>query len=381
LDEQLQKTKEKKKKGQVSLKSQLLPLYPFLDKEGYLQVGGRLQHSHLPYDSKHQLILPPAHHITELIVMNEHLRLLHAGPQLLSASLREQYWIPRMKQVIHPVLHCCLPCFKLKAAASQQLMGQLPLARVTVARPFINAEIDYVGPFEIKSGNTRSKTTTKCYIALFICMATKAIHLELVSNLMSEAFIAALKCFIARRGLIDHLYSDNGSNFVGANRELKAVFKSEEFLKQVHNYAAKTQFHWHLIPPNSPHFGGLWEAGVKLLKYHWKRIVGKALLTFEEFSTLITQVQACLNSRPLIALSHEPNDPSYLSPGHFLIGVLLTTLPEPDFTNTIMNSLSRWQRVQRFNQQLWKRWSSDYLTTCSNTANGAASNQTSSPEC
>jgi hypothetical protein len=162
------------KKGQVSSKSQLQPLHLFLDKEGYFRAGGRLQHSHLPYDSRHQLILPPAHHLRELIIMNEHLRLLHAGPQLLSASVRQQYWIPRMKQVIRPVLHRCLPCFKLKAAASQQLMGQLPLARVTVARPFLNSGIDYVGQFEIKSGNTRCKTTTKCYIALFICMATKA---------------------------------------------------------------------------------------------------------------------------------------------------------------------------------------------------------------
>ena len=151
------------KKGQLLSKSQLQPLHPFLDKEGYLRVGGRLQHSHIPYDSKHQLILPPAHHITELIIMNEHLRLLHTGPQLLSASLRQQYWIPRMKQVIRPVLHRCLHCFKLKAAASQQLMGQLPLGRVTVACPFLKAGIDYVGPFEIKSGNTRSKITTKCY--------------------------------------------------------------------------------------------------------------------------------------------------------------------------------------------------------------------------
>ena len=131
----------------------------------------------------------------------------------------------------------------------------------------------------------------------------------------------------------------------------------------MHNYTAKTQFHWHFIPPTSPHFGGLWEAGVKSLKYHWKRMVGKALLTFEEFSTLLTQIEACLNSRPLIALSNEPNDFSYLSPGHFLIGTPLTSLPEPDFTNTTPNSLSRWQRVQRFNQQLWKRWSTDYLNS------------------
>ena len=116
------------KKGQVSSKGQFQPLHP-------------LQHSHLPYDSKHQLILPPVHHITELIIMNEHLRLLHAGPQLLSASLRQQYWILRMKQVIRPVLQRCLPCFKLKAAALQQLMGQLTLATVTVSRPFVNAGI------------------------------------------------------------------------------------------------------------------------------------------------------------------------------------------------------------------------------------------------
>jgi hypothetical protein len=151
----------------------------------------------------------------------------------------------------------------LEAAASQQLMGQLPLARITVARPFLNSGIDYVGPFEIKSGNTRSKTTTICYIAFLICMATKAIHLELLFHLTSEAFIAALKRFISRRGLMDHLYSDNGSNFVGANTELKEFFQSEEFLMQERDYAAKTQFKWHFIPPNSPHFGGLWEASVK----------------------------------------------------------------------------------------------------------------------
>ena len=127
----------------------------------------------------------------------------------------------------------------------------------------------------------------------------------------------------------------------------------------MHNYAAKTQFQWHFIPPNSPHFGGLWEAGVKPLQYHGKRIIGKALLTFEEFSTLTKQIEACLNSRPLIALSSEPNDRSYLSLRH--IGAPLTSLHEPYFTNITVNSLCRWQRVQRLNQHLWKRWSSDYL--------------------
>ena len=174
-----------------------------------------------------------------------------------------------------------------------------------------------------------------------------------VSKHIISSTFAVLKRFVVRRGLIDHFYSDNGSNFVGANRELMAFFKSEEFLRQVHDCTANTQFQWHFIPPNSPHFGEMWEAGVKSLKYHWKRTVGK------EFGTFITQVEACLNSRPLIALSNEPDDPGYLSPGHFLIGAPLTSLPELDFTNTTKKSLSRWQRVQRFNQQLWKRWWSD----------------------
>ena len=182
------------KKDQDSSKNQMQPLHSFLKKEGYFRFGGRLQYSHLPYDSKHQLILPPAHHITELIIMNENLWLLHADPQLMSASLRQQYWI-------------------------------------------VYVGIVYVNPFEIKRGNTRSKPTTKFYVALLICISTKAIHLELDYYLISEAFIATLKFFIARRELIDHLYSDNGSNFVGANRELKAFFKSEEFLGKLHSYA------------------------------------------------------------------------------------------------------------------------------------------------
>jgi len=132
-------------------------LHLFLDKQDYLGVGGRLQHAHLPQDSRHKLILPPTHHLIELI-MDEHLRLLHAGLQLLSASLRWQYWIPRIMEVNHPLLYRCLPHFKL--TASQQLMGKLPLAQVTVTCPFLNTRIDYVGSFGEKSGNM-SRTMTK----------------------------------------------------------------------------------------------------------------------------------------------------------------------------------------------------------------------------
>jgi len=157
--------------------------------------------------------------------------------------------------------------FQVEGSSITAADGSVTFDKRNSFTPILNAGTDYVGPFEIKGGNTRGKTTTKCYIALSICTATKAIvHLELVSNRTSEAFTAALKRFIARRGLIDHLNIDNGSNFVGVNRELKAFFKSEEFLSHVHSYAAKTQVQWHFIPPNSPHFGGLFRRVRKIAK-------------------------------------------------------------------------------------------------------------------
>ena len=132
-----------------------------------------------------------------------------------------------------------LAMFQIKGS-SITVDGSVTLARVTVTHPFVNTGKVYVGPFEIKIGNTGWKTTTNCYVALFICMATKAVELEMVSNLASEAFIAALKHFIDRRVFMDHLNSNNGSKFVGANRELKVFFKFEEILRHVHAYATDT---------------------------------------------------------------------------------------------------------------------------------------------
>jgi hypothetical protein len=200
-------------------------LYPFLDKHGMLRVGGRLKNSSLPYENCHQVILPSRHHLTELTIREKHQRLLHAGPQCLLASLRQKYWIPRGRQIIRSVLHKCLPCFKQRAAASQQLMGQLPIARVQTAQPFVNCGVDYAGPFYVQQGSPRSKIQVECYVFIFICLAVKAIHLELVSNLTSDAFITAVRRFIARREKCLNLYSDNGTTFVGAHHELQELGK------------------------------------------------------------------------------------------------------------------------------------------------------------
>jgi hypothetical protein len=142
-------------------------LHPFIDKEGLLRVGGRLQQSTLPYQAIHQMSLPASHHFTRLIVSAEHIRLHHAGPQLLTASLREKYWMPRLRKLVKSVIHQCLTCYKFKAQATQQLMGELPAPRVQHSRPFLTSGIDDAGPISLRLGITCSKTITKGYIAIF----------------------------------------------------------------------------------------------------------------------------------------------------------------------------------------------------------------------
>ena len=210
---------------EVAASTSLKTLHPFIDKEGVLRVGGRLQQYTLPYQTIHQIILPSNHHFTKLVVSAEHIRLHHAGPQLLTAALRERYWIPRIRNLVKTVIHQCLTCYRFKAQATQQLMGELPSTRVQTSRSFLTTGVDYAGPISLRLGPPRSKTITKGYIAIFVCFVTKAVHIEVVTSLSTEAFLAALRHFIARRGKPRTICSDNGTNFQGAANEHPAIYK------------------------------------------------------------------------------------------------------------------------------------------------------------
>jgi hypothetical protein len=201
-------------------------------------------------------------------------------------------------------------------------------------------------------------------VEVFVCLATKAIHLELVHDYTSQSFLNALKRMMARRGKVTRMYSDNGTNFVGANRELKEIgdfLRTKDFQNAVVDNLTNDGIEWRFIPPNSPHVGGIWEAGVKSFKNHFKRIAGTSLLTAEEMYTLLTLIEACLNSRPLTPLSDDPNDLEPLTPGHFLIGTALIAPAEYNLGEVPDNRLSRWQRVEKLRQEFWRRWSTEYL--------------------
>lgn len=351
-------------------KSKLLALSPFVDEiEGFLRVRGRLDNAMLAYDEMHPIILPPDAHFTHLLIDCYHRRTMHGGPQLMMSRLRRNFWIVNARNAIRHRIRKCIVCFRQRAKTSQQLMASLPAPRVRqTSRPFLHTGVDYCGPFELRASKGRGIKAYKAYIAVLVCLTTKAIHVECVDGLTTDAFLAAFRRFVARRGLPSDVYSDNGTNFVGAANELDRQFKrmTRDIEENIAGKYIEDGIRWHFIPPGSPHFGGLWEAGVKSVKYHLRRIIGEHKLTFEEMSTLLCQIEACLNSRPLFPTTTDPTDLTALTPGHFLIGSDLLSVPEPSNIDSNPNRLQRWDQIQQMRQFFWKRWKSDYLSQLQN---------------
>ena len=246
-------------------KSRLIPLKPFLDKYGILRVGGRLKHSGLSEEQKHPILLPPNHHVTRLIIREEHERLKHAGTQAILYSVREIFWPLNGRNITRQIIYNCVRCFRAKPQGVDYVIGDLPQEHVSCSRPFLDVGVDYCGPFYIKEKRFRNRNKLKLYVAIFVCLSTKVVHLDLVSDLAIEAFIASLKTLFARRGISRNIHSDNTTNFIGASRELielHELFQSTEHNKKMKEFLTQQKITWKFIPPRSPHFGGLWETAV-----------------------------------------------------------------------------------------------------------------------
>lgn len=353
-----------RKHKKVENSSKLLNLKPFLDDHGLLRVGGRLSNANISYEMKHPLIIPHNSELTNLLIDYAHKLTFHGGARLTLSHIRQKYWLIKGNQTVKKRLYQCVKCRKHSPILNQQLMGDLPEARINPTRPFYHTGVDFTGYVDVKTNKGRGVKTTKGYIAVFVCMVTKAIHLELVSDLSASSFLAALRRFAARRGTPKRIWSDNGTNFVGASRKLKEEFIDlKQILSSEHEFSADIsdmEIEWHFNAPSWPSAGGLWEAAVKSLKFHLKRVIGEQKLTYEEFSTLLAQLEACLNTRPLCALSEDPEDLNYLTPSHFLSSGPILSIIE-----TERDERTRWQLTQKIFNDVWKRWRSEYLTQLS----------------
>ncbi|XP_025271330.1 uncharacterized protein LOC105254868 [Camponotus floridanus] len=307
-------------------RSRLDKLASFIDDLGILWVGGRLKHTMLSYDERHPIVVPPMSWLMKLLVESCHRRILHGGVQLTLGLLRLRYWIPQGRAVVKRVLHRCVTCTRWRALSSQPLMGDLPRGRVTPARPFLRTGVDYAGPIFIHTSKGRGHRAHKAFVVVFICLFSRAVHLDVASDYSSEAFLAAFRRFISRRSLCKEMYSDCGTNFIGANKELRRMFHAS-FAdgRRISQSCSQEGVSWRFNPPAALHFGGLWEVAVKSIKYHLRRVIGETTLTFEEMRA------------PLLAL------------------------PESSLADEAPSKLSRWQLLQQMRDHFWQLWSQEYI--------------------
>ncbi|XP_077292722.1 uncharacterized protein LOC143915784 [Arctopsyche grandis] len=312
--------------------------------------------------SKSPIILSNKHKLTHMIVRDAHLKYIHLGTQALLSLLRQTYWPLAGHNTVKGVVRSCVICFRNKPLSHNRLMGLLPLERTTANFPFSHVGIDFAGPFPVKSGCNKNSKIIKGYVCVFVCFSSKAVHLELVGDLTSSNFLNCLRRFVARRGRPNTIYSDNATNFVGASRELVNLVKliyERPHEEKLLRYVASEGIRWKFNPPRAPHMGGLWEAAVKSMKIHLNKVLKATTLNFESFCTVLTQIEACMNSRPLSPLSSDPLDLLPLTPGHFLIGRSLLALPMEVKYNT--NVHANLLQIQLTTAAFWKRWSAEYL--------------------
>ncbi|XP_030579763.1 uncharacterized protein LOC115776287 [Archocentrus centrarchus] len=342
--------------------SKIRELRPFFDEDGLMCVEGRLQQSDLSFRQQHPWILPAKNKYCELLVQQNHETLMHAGVRDTLVQLRERYWIIKGRQLVKSVLSRCTVCRRFKAKPVQQVTAPLPRDRITESPPFEVTGVDFAGPLYVKVSGALSKA----YIALFTCAVTRAVHLELVSSQSTEHFLLALKRFVARRGLCKVIYSDNARTFKRVDQDLKDLWKN---LKnpQLLEYFSGRGISWKFIAERAAWWGGFWERLVRSVKTCLRKVLGRASLSFEEMTTILTEVEATLNSRPLTFVSNNLDEPQPLTPAHFLVGKRLTSLPSKQLSAVSGTALNRqemtrrWRYQQRLMTSFWSGWRKDYL--------------------
>ncbi len=338
------------KKKFIRPESRLLNLSPFLDCQGLLRVGGRLQNAPFNEGARHQLLLDPRSPHTKLIIRWVHLSVAHGRAERTLAELRSEYWVLSGRDALKSVITKCFYCARARAQPLHPVMAPLSAARVQPLQPpFTIVGIDYFGPFHVSIG----RRSEKRYAALFTCLATRAVHLELAVSLDVDSFLLAFSRFASRRGAPSIVFSDNGTNLRNGEKELREAISSLNS-ERIADELLKKEIDWHFNPPLAPHFGGIWERVVRSCKVALRAILGNQTVKDEVLSTVFTQVVALLNNRPLTHLGADPEEMEPLTPNHFLLGRPNPHLPTASVAEKECCFRKRWRQSQQIVEQVWR---------------------------
>ena len=340
---------------EVKKSSSIFKLDPILV-NGILCVGGRLHHSPVSSKAKHPAMLPKRHHISDLIARHYHLVSGHSGLEYTLSLIRQKYWIIHARISLRNILSSCFDCRRRQASVGEQKMSSLPEDRVNPSMPpFSYVGVDCFGPVEVKRGRSIVK---RCGV-LFTCMSIRVIHIEVVHSLDTDAFVNALRRFIARRGQPLQMRSDNGGNFVKGEKELQQAVRQWNQDK-IHGFLLAKNIKWIFNPPAGSHHEGVWERCIRTVRKVMRALLKEQPLDDEGLLTLMCEVEAIINGRPITQVSDDHKDLNALTPNHLLLLRAGPTLPPGAFVKEDSYSRRRWRQVQYLADVFWRRWTREY---------------------
>ena len=337
----------------------------FLDAKGLIRCGGRLENAELSRDETNPKLLPEKSRYTRFVVMHYHEKALHAGVSQTLALVRSEYWIPSGRTVVSSVLHRCVKCQKYKGAPYKlPPMAQLPIERVHESHAFAYVGIDFFGPLQAKAG----KKTLKVYGVIFSCMATRAIHLELLDDMTTGQFLLGLRRFVARRGKPLQIVSDNAPQFRMSKRILQAMWPRFAEEPDVRSYLSGEGIEWKFIVPQAPWMGGFYERLIGIVKSHLRKVLGRLILSRQQLEVLLFEIENVVNSRPLTYVQSEFSGECALTPSSFLsVNRKTSSLPRPEILRFEPGQGSAgalfqgWLKGVKHLDAFWKRWHIEYL--------------------
>lgn len=340
------------KKGRQHL-DKLCPM----DDDGIIRVGGRLGQSMiLNYSLKHPIVLDGKRRLAYLIVKDIHERHGHMGVQFVISLVRTRFWILKLSWLVKTIKRNCVVCRRRDCHTLTPQMAALPPARIEPVLPFIRCGVDYFGPFLVRRGRSQEKV----WGVIFTCFSTRAVHLELADSLSADCFINVFRRFTGRRGEVNEVWSDNGTNFVGAEHELKKELQKLRASGLSEELAARG-VQWHFNPPAASHFGGAWERLIRSVRKALYVVMRGREMKFSIFETALVEVEALLNSRPISKVSTDEQDMTALTPGHFLILRPFTARSYAVIQDKEINSRNAWRTSQAIVNMFWRRWMTEYV--------------------
>ncbi|XP_075150403.1 uncharacterized protein LOC142224509 [Haematobia irritans] len=343
--------------GKVSKHSSIYKLTPYLDDNSILRVDGRIDNASVPAEFKHPSIMPRESYITRLMILHFHSQYHHGNHETVINEIRQKYHVPRLRTVYKKITRECQMCKIKNCLPINPQMAKLPRARLSsFTAPFTFTGLDFFGPISV----VVNRHTEKRYGALFTCLTIRAVHVEIVHTLSTASCILAIRNFIARRGAPREIFSDNGTNFVGAERELREATKAIDTNEFVRVFTSR-ETKWNFNPPAAPHMGGAWERMVRSIKTVLYKIMPSRAPNDETLRSMMAEVENIVNSRPLtyVPIDHECQEA--LTPNHFLLGSSNGMKPLSDCDDSAIVLRNSWLYSQQYANQFWRRWVAEYL--------------------